>query len=491
MDVNRKELSGIKEVLKESPRGMTVTEISKAVKMNRHSVAKYLEVLVVAGHVDMKAFGPSKVYYLSQRVPVSAMLSFSTDLILILDKDLRIRNLNDKFLEYMGLRREDVLNKNIKNFAFTRLAEPPLMPGIEDALKGIERTVNTFYKSGDSDYYFVIKFLPTVFEDGQKGATIIASDYTEHKRIEEAVMASERKFRNMLEQSTDGIIMSDEQGVIIEYNNSLERMIGFKREYVVGKRIWELPFFEEAYRQIPGKPPLRLKDYADMFLKTGESPLTDRFKEFEIGSLDGAVRAVHANIFPIKTDSGFVLCAIVRDVTEQKRIKEELIRERGELEGRVKARTAELEEANEKLRAEMEKRVASERALRESEERFRRLVESVNDVVWEKGPEGKFTYMSPKIRDAMGYDPEEFIGKTILDFMFPSDADAIREGFRQMFREPAPYCLREMRVRHKDGHEVIVEANGIPVYDEKGMFCGYRGVTRDVSRRAGIAHSPR
>ena len=54
--------------------------------------------------------------------------------------------------------------------------------------------------------------------------------------------------------------------------------------------------------------------------------------------------------------------------------------------------------------------------------------------------------MGPKIRDVMGYGPEEFIGKTILDFMFPADADAIRDGFWQIFREPMPYSLREMRV---------------------------------------------
>jgi PAS domain S-box-containing protein len=747
MDVNRKELSAIKEVLKESPRGMTVTEISRSVKMNRHSVAKYLEVLVVAGHVDMKTFGPSKVYYLSQRVPVSAMLSFSSDLIVILDKDLRARNLNDKFLEYTGMKREDILNKKIENFAFSRLTEPPLLPGIRDALDGKERTVNTYYHSGVRDYYLVIKFIPTIFEDGEKGVTIIASDYTEHKHIEKTVRENERKFRDMLEQSTDGIIMSDERGVIIEYNKSLEQLTGYPKDDVVGKHVWEIPFFQGAYGQIPNRLPKQLKSYINGFLRTGESPLTDQFSEYEIERPDGTVRTIHANIFPIKTDKGFMLCAIarditsmknaemeirdneekfrsvieqsldgialvdeqgkiiefnkqleditglkkkdivgmealdifsrvivgtvdkspdslqtlkeqlksgttsyedggkvffeveivkpgddhrilqamafpilmekskincaiVRDVTEQKRAEVSLLKEHVELEARVKERTAELQKANEKLRAEIERRIGSENALRDSEERFRNLVESVNDVVWEKdkdgkytylsprmhdvlgyepeemlgrvllefmpvgeaskifddywdlfknpstysfqklqmrkksgevviiesrgspcfdkvgdfqgyrgiarditqrtqienallkseekyrnftenindvawekGKDGKFTYMSPKIRDSMGYGPEEFIGKTILDFMIPADVEAIGDDFWRIFRDPMPYSLREMRVLHKDGHEVFVEANGIPVYDEHGNFQGYRGVTRDVTSR--------
>ncbi|HTX43287.1 MAG TPA: PAS domain S-box protein, partial [Methanocella sp.] len=128
-------------------------------------------------------------------------------------------------------------------------------------------------------------------------------------------------------------------------------------------------------------------------------------------------------------------------------------------------------------------RKRAEEALKTSEEKYRNLVERINDVAWEKDANGKFTYMSPKIRDVMGYGPEEFIGKTILDFMAPADVEALGDRFWQIFRDPQPYSLREMRVLHKDGHEVFVEANGIPVYDEHRDFQGYRGVTRDVTPR--------
>lgn len=609
MDVNRKELSIIKEVLKESPRGMTVTEISRSVKMNRHSVAKYLEVLVAAGHVDMKSFGPSKVYYLSQRVPVSAMLSFSSDLIVILDKDLRVRNANDKFLDFIKISRVEAYDKNIENFPYSRQMEPPLMQGIKDALKGGEKTVNTYYHEGEKEYYFVIKFIPTVFEDGEKGVTIIASDYTEHKQIEKTVRKSERKFRDMLEQSTDGIIMSDERGVVIEYNKCLESLTGYGKDLVIGKRVWEIPHFLSAYKWITKGSSLQLIGHIRTFLETGKVSLIDRFNVFNITRPDGTARTIQANIFPIKTDKGHMICAILRDITdmknvemaimeseekfrnlaetttsgiliaqkkhlvyanhgaemitgysvdellklsmldlvhpdykdiveanrlqygkdgasrfktqvefkiikkggeerwleltvgfmslngqpaviktffditERKKAEEALIKEHGELEARIKERTAELEKANENQMAEIEKRIDFENALRKSEERFRNLIENINDVVWEKDKHGKFTYMNPKIKDVMGYEPEEFMGKTILDFMPPADADAIRDGFWQIFREPMLYSLREMRVLHKDGHVIIVEANGIPMYDEQGNFQGYRGVTRDITKR--------
>ncbi len=87
MDFNKKKLELIKEVLKSNPRGMTVTAIAKEINMNSHSVGRHLEVLAAAGHVDVTVFGRSKVYYLSQRLPISAMLSLSSDIILILDKE--------------------------------------------------------------------------------------------------------------------------------------------------------------------------------------------------------------------------------------------------------------------------------------------------------------------------------------------------------------------------------------------------------------------
>src|SRR5271157_2958111 len=172
MDANGKELATIKNILKNNPRGMTVTEISTAMKLNRHSAAKYLEVLVASGYVDKKSFGPSKVYYISQRIPVSAMLSFSSDLIIILDKERMVRNINDRFLDFIGLSRAEALNKNIDNLTFIRQIKKPMLKGIQDALNGKERSVEMRYEKDKKQYYFIIKFIPALFEEGDNGVTI-------------------------------------------------------------------------------------------------------------------------------------------------------------------------------------------------------------------------------------------------------------------------------------------------------------------------------
>jgi PAS domain S-box-containing protein len=339
LDVNRKELLTILDALSESHRGMTIIEISKAIGMNRHSVAKYLEVLVAAGHVDMRSFGPSKIFSVSQRVPISAMLSFSSDMIVTLDKDLRVRFVNDKLLEFTGLGREQVLRKNIEKFAHSIQTVPPLLPYIRSALEGNEASVDVFYRAGTNGYYFIVKALPTIFEDGEQGATMIMSDIT--ARVE---------------------------------------------------------------------------------------------------------------------------------------AREALRKERGELEIRVKERTAELEE-------EIAKRISYENALKESEEKYRSLVENINDMVWEVDESGKFTYVSSGVRDMLGYEPSEVIGMTIEGSLSPPDKEHVLDDTRHLLSKPQSYVMRDARIIHKDGHEVIIEANGTPVFDVNGNFKGYRGVTRDITAR--------
>ena len=96
--------------------------------MNRATVAKYLEMPSVSGHADMRLFGTSKVYYISQRMPISAFLNFSSDLIIVLDGDSKVLNANDSFFEFANTRREDVVHKNINHFAFPLKFDPRSMP---------------------------------------------------------------------------------------------------------------------------------------------------------------------------------------------------------------------------------------------------------------------------------------------------------------------------------------------------------------------------
>ena len=76
MDEYQREITLIKRVLSDNPKGMTVTDISRKIKINRNSVAKYLDIMRISGHVEMITFGPAKVFFPSRRIPISDMLNY-------------------------------------------------------------------------------------------------------------------------------------------------------------------------------------------------------------------------------------------------------------------------------------------------------------------------------------------------------------------------------------------------------------------------------
>jgi len=122
-------------------------------------------------------------------------------------------------------------------------------------------------------------------------------------------------------------------------------------------------------------------------------------------------------------------------------------------------------------------------ALRESEERFRSLVETTSDWVWEIDRSGVYTYASPKARELLGYVPEEIIGKTPFDLMLPDEAQHIGAIFRDAVASQRPFERLENTARHKDGRLVVLETSGVPFLDANGRLLGYRGIDRDITER--------
>jgi len=97
MILDQEKIIRIKKLLKSRPKGLTISDISQVLKVNRNSIAKYLEILLITGQVEMRLYGNAKVYYLSQRVPVSSMLKFASELILVLDNEMKVVDINDHF----------------------------------------------------------------------------------------------------------------------------------------------------------------------------------------------------------------------------------------------------------------------------------------------------------------------------------------------------------------------------------------------------------
>jgi PAS domain S-box-containing protein len=119
--------------------------------------------------------------------------------------------------------------------------------------------------------------------------------------------------------------------------------------------------------------------------------------------------------------------------------------------------------------------------LTESEERFRQV--AMTNWVWETDSDGRYTYCSENVKDALGYSSQEMLGKTPFDFMPDDEAVRIKGFFAEAVADKKHIVDLENWNITKDGTEICLLTNGVPFFDEEGNLIGYRGGDRDVTDR--------
>jgi len=123
------------------------------------------------------------------------------------------------------------------------------------------------------------------------------------------------------------------------------------------------------------------------------------------------------------------------------------------------------------------------RDLTASEKRFRDIAESTADWIWEMDAAGCYTYCSESVVGVLGYTPEEILGKTPFEFMPPDEAARVGEVFAQIAANRQPIVDLENCNLTKEGREVVLLTNGVPILDSEGNLLGYRGVDKDITER--------
>jgi PAS domain S-box-containing protein/putative nucleotidyltransferase with HDIG domain len=122
-------------------------------------------------------------------------------------------------------------------------------------------------------------------------------------------------------------------------------------------------------------------------------------------------------------------------------------------------------------------------SLKKSRERFKSLIETTSDWIWESDGKGRFTYSSPRVEELIGFSIEDIMNKTIIDFLPVHLRGLYRESYENMLVQGKPFKGFEVTGLAKNGKDVVLEINAVPVFSETGELLGYRGVTRDITLR--------
>jgi two-component system, cell cycle sensor histidine kinase and response regulator CckA len=232
--------------------------------------------------------------------------------------------------------------------------------------------------------------------------------------------------------------------------------------YLIDRETFVIREANEAARQFYGYQAAQLEQLtlADLSIQPAAAlklcteratATTDGYFTDQHRLADGSVRTVAVHATPIQLADHSCYFAIVHDITDRMRTEEALRQ--------------------------------SEEALRESEIRYRSLVETTSDWIWEIDANEQYTYASPKIRDFLGYDPHEVIGKTPFDLMPEEEALRVRQLFNYSKDQGKPFFGLENRNRHKNGKLIMLESSGVPLLDQHGNVIGFRGIDRNVTDR--------
>lgn len=136
-----------------------------------------------------------------------------------------------------------------------------------------------------------------------------------------------------------------------------------------------------------------------------------------------------------------------------------------------------------RTKIEIAERERAEEALRESKKRLEDIIFSLSDWVWEIDRHGRYTYSSSRGSDILGRTTDEILGKRPFDFMERDEAKKISAIFSEMMRKKEPIKDLENWNIARNGKEVCLLTNGVPILDREGNLKGYRGVDKDITER--------
>lgn len=233
------------------------------------------------------------------------------DMIILADEDLRIVEANDPALQAHGYSREELLGLRMPDLMPPEaLAETEIR--MAEAMDQSAPVYETTHRRKDGSVFPVEVSGRAVVVDGKKSYQAIIRDISERKKAEEALLASEVRYRRLFEASRDGVLILDaDSGKIVDSNPFLEELLGYSHSQLIGTAIWELGSFKDIAANEAKFEELRRSEcvrYEDLPLETSDGRLVD------VEFISNSYAANHQRV---------IQCNI-RDISERKRAEKTL-----------------------------------------------------------------------------------------------------------------------------------------------------------------------
>ncbi|MBN1380693.1 MAG: PAS domain S-box protein [Deltaproteobacteria bacterium] len=340
---------------------------------------------------------------------------------------------NDALCNMFGRSQDEMLGLNYRDLSSTETA------------KKIFSVFNQVYRAGIGtriiDYEVIRKDGSVVLVEGSVSLTKDSSgnpvgfcgiirDRTEQKKIEETLRVSEAKYRHIMENIKEGYWEIDLEGKFTYINNSFAEICQASRDELIGLNPQDFTSSAESAR-ITG-----------IFLEIYQTGNPAKAVDYEVTRQDGSKLIVEMSISLLRNETGEPIgfCGISRDRTEK---------------------------------------ILAEKALRESEEKYRHILESINEGYYETDLRGNFTFCNKALCKMYGYSQEEMIGMNYRHYSMPETKKILYDGFAEVYRTGSPKIIVDHEVKRTDGTILLIETSVSLMRNDAGEPTGFHGMVRN------------
>jgi PAS domain S-box-containing protein len=367
------------------------------------------------------------------------MFENARDAVILVDRNGKIVDIGGTAQNLLGYNPQTFIGVGLAEFGVFEEKELVRIAEIfKEAVKGgaIRGLLQTVVKRRDGSLVPVEVSTKAVEDNGKVEAFLcILRDISERKRAEEALQESEERFRTLIENISDAIMVLEWDGTIRYDSPSIRRVLSYEPQELVGTNIFELIHPEDRERAREALGP----SFIDVLGAQVPLDLRMRHKDGSFGIMEGLVQ----NLLGDPKVQGIL--ANYRDITERKSIEE---------------------------------------ALQQSEEKLRTIFDNASDVLLYLDNGGRVLDINNKIESVIGYTRDELVGVSFgdLDVFGPGGGQMASRLFTEFVQGETAISLIELELKHKDGSMVPVEVSTKPIVKD-GKVLGQLNVIRDIRER--------
>ena len=364
-----------------------------------------------------------------------ALFEGSRDAIYITAREGEFLDVNQSMLDLFGYSREEMIGLNARKTYVYPEDRTKFQQEIER--RGFVRDYEIKLRKKNGIEMECL-FTATVrwADDGNiLGYQGIIRDITEHKQVLEVLHTEKQRFQTLSENAPFGIVMISKDGAFEYINPKFRELFGYDLNDVPDGRTW----FRKAYPD----PTYRHNVISTWVNALDSSTLGEkRLRTFSVTCKDGTEKIINFVTVQLETSETLMAC---EDITERKRAEE---------------------------------------TLRESEEKYRSILENIQDGYFEVDLAGNFTFVNDAESRNLGYSSkEELIGKNNRQHMEKEAAKKVFQTFSQVYKTGEPFKGLVYEFVRKDGTKAFSELSVSLIRDPGGKPIGFRGISRDITER--------